>query len=87
EVVSLRLTVEKERATNESLKRMKLDFVEAVCRPSDSISPKTVTHKVLIDDSHVNAANAPPKVQETVKQEPKFVLPDLNLLVEEDLSY
>ncbi|CAJ2661439.1 unnamed protein product [Trifolium pratense] len=104
EVVSLRLTVEKERATNESLKRMKLDFesrqnsnnattsnssqfVEAVCRPSDSISPKTVTHKVLIDDSHVNAAHAPPKVQETVKQEPKFVLPDLNLLVEEDLSY
>jgi hypothetical protein len=42
---------------------------------------------VLIDDSHVNAANDPPKVQEIGKQEPKFVLPDLNLLVEEDLSY
>ncbi|GAU27842.1 hypothetical protein TSUD_114220 [Trifolium subterraneum] len=104
ELASLRLTIEKERATNESLKRMKLDFesrqnsnnattsnssqfVEAVCCPSNSISPKIVQHKVLIDDSHVNAANAPPKVQEIGKQEPKFVLPDLNLLVEEDLSY
>jgi hypothetical protein len=61
--------------------------VEAVCLSSNSISPKTVTHKVLIDDSHVNAANDPPKVQEIGKQEPKFVLPDLNLLVEDDLSY
>ncbi|KAK2371633.1 hypothetical protein QL285_084556 [Trifolium repens] len=104
ELASLRLAVEKERATNESLKRMKLDFesrqnsnnattsnssqfVEAVCRPSNSISPKTVTDMVLIDDSHVNAANAPPKVLEIGKQEPKFVLPDLNLLVDEDLSY
>ncbi|WJX70086.1 hypothetical protein P8452_54234 [Trifolium repens] len=104
ELASLRLAVEKERTTNESLKRMKLDFesrqnsnnatisnssqfVEAVCCPSNSISPKTVTHKVLIDDSHVNAANDPSKVQEIGKQEPKFVLPDLNLLVEDDLSY
>ncbi|CAL5199755.1 unnamed protein product [Lathyrus oleraceus] len=54
ELASLRLTVEKEKATNERLKRMKLDF----------------------DSQHnTNIASA----SEICKQEPKFVLPDLNL--------
>ncbi|CAI8611816.1 unnamed protein product [Vicia faba] len=54
ELVSLRLTVEKEKATNERLKRMKLDF-----------------------DSQHNTNTA--TISEICKQEPKFVLPDLNL--------
>lgn len=66
ELASLRLTVEKERATNESLKRMKLD---------------------LESQQNSSTSNASLKVQEIGKQEPKFVLPDLNLLVEEGLSY
>ncbi|XP_061339328.1 uncharacterized protein LOC133286009 [Gastrolobium bilobum] len=109
ELASLRLTIEKRRATNESLKRMKLDmeslqnsktattselsgkavygpsqFVDAGCHPSTPISPKTVTHKVLDDNSLVYAANASPKAQEIDNQESKFVLPDLNLPVDED---
>lgn len=66
ELASLRLSVEKERATNESLKRMKLD---------------------LESQQNSSTSNASLKVQEIGKQEPKFVLPDLNLLVEEGLSY
>ncbi|XP_024633032.2 uncharacterized protein [Medicago truncatula] len=67
ELASLRLSVEKERATNESLKRMKQLDLESQQNSSTS--------------------NASLKVQEIGKQEPKFVLPDLNLLVEEGLSY
>ncbi|XP_058774115.1 uncharacterized protein LOC131648368 [Vicia villosa] len=54
ELASLRLNVEKEKATNERLKRMKLDF-----------------------DSRHNSNTA--ATSEICKQEPKFVLPDLNL--------
>lgn len=113
ELASLRLTVEKHRATNESLKRMKLDFesrqnsktgtttfevsgkavleppqfLEAQSHPSNSVSPKTtVTDKVLDGDSPVCAANASSKPQEISNQESIFVLPDLNLPIEEDLS-
>ncbi|KAK7325282.1 hypothetical protein VNO77_29442 [Canavalia gladiata] len=109
ELASWRLTVEKHRATNDRLKRMKLDlesrqkssaamasevseksvygpsqFEKAECRPSDSVSPKNVTHEVLDDDSVVHAANASPKAQEIGNQESTFALPDLNLPVEED---
>ncbi|KAJ1396753.1 hypothetical protein SESBI_32357 [Sesbania bispinosa] len=111
ELASLRLTVEKHRAKNESLKRMKLDlesqqnsnaataselsgkiacgpsqFVEAECHPSNSISPKTVTHNVLDDNSPVYAAIASAKAREIGNQESTFVLPDLNLPVDEDFS-
>lgn len=61
-----------------------LQFVEAECLPSNSISPKTVTHKVPADDSHVHHASS--KAQEIGNHESPFVLPDLNLPVEEDLS-
>ncbi|XP_020204389.1 uncharacterized protein LOC109789769 [Cajanus cajan] len=109
ELASLRLSVEKHRATNESLKRMKLDlesrqdssaaattasevsgkafsgpsqFVKSEYHPSNSVSPKTVTH----DDSLVHAPNASPKAQDICNQDSTFVLPDLNLPVEEDVS-
>ncbi|TKY48030.1 hypothetical protein E2542_SST25444 [Spatholobus suberectus] len=108
ELASLRLTIEKHRAANKSLKRMKLDlesrqnssaaatasevsgkavsgpsqFVKAECHPSNLVSQKTVTH----DDSPVYAANASPKAQEIGNRESTFVLPDLNLPVEENFS-
>ncbi|KAK7270636.1 hypothetical protein RJT34_25942 [Clitoria ternatea] len=107
ELASLRLTVEKHRTTNESLKRMKFEiesrnnssaaapsevsekavygpsqFVKDDCRPSSSISAKPVTH----DDLPVYTENATPKSQEIGNQDPTFVLPDLNLPVEEDIS-
>ncbi|KAL2332508.1 hypothetical protein Fmac_020089 [Flemingia macrophylla] len=105
ELASLRLSVEKHRATNESLKRMKLDLesrqdssaaatasgkavngpsqsVKSECHPSNSVSPKTVTD----DDSTVYAPNASPKRQDIGNQDSTFVLPDLNLPVEENFS-
>ncbi|KHN22415.1 hypothetical protein glysoja_024924 [Glycine soja] len=104
ELAFLRLTVEKHRATNESIKRKKLDFesrqnssaaatasevsgkavngsfqfVKAECHPSNSVSH---------DDSPVCAANVSPKAQDNIgNQESTFVLPDLNLPVDEDIS-
>ncbi|CAJ1955005.1 unnamed protein product [Sphenostylis stenocarpa] len=108
ELASLRVTVEKHKTTNESLKRMKLDFVSrqnssgaaaasevcgkavndpsqfatSECHPSDSVSRNTVIHDV----SPVCAANASPKAQGNGNQESTFVLPDLNLPVDEDFS-
>ncbi|KAG2370980.1 uncharacterized protein HKW66_Vig0211540 [Vigna angularis] len=108
ELASLRLTVEKHRTTNESLKRMKLDFVSrqnssaaaaasevcgkavsdpsqfatSECHSSNSVSRNTATHDV----SPVCAANASPKAQENGNQESTFVLPDLNLPVDESFS-
>ncbi|QCE08841.1 uncharacterized protein LOC114186311 [Vigna unguiculata] len=98
ELASLRLTVEKHRTTNESLKRIKLDFVSrqnssaavsgpsqfatSECHSSNSASPDTVTHDV----SPVSAANASPKAQDNGNQESTFVLPDLNLPVDDDFS-
>lgn len=53
-------------------------FVKSECHPSNS-----VTH----DDSPVCAANASPKAQDNIgNQESTFVLPDLNLPVDEDIS-
>ncbi|XP_057457495.1 uncharacterized protein LOC130748328 isoform X2 [Lotus japonicus] len=112
ELASLRITVDQQIATNESLKKMKLDldlrqnsnttttsevsgkviygrpsqFMEAECRPSNSVYPKIVTHEVLDHDSLVYAANASSKAQEIGNQESTFILPDLNLPVEEDFS-
>ncbi|XP_014502484.1 uncharacterized protein LOC106762886 [Vigna radiata var. radiata] len=109
ELASLRLTVEKHRTTNESLKRMKLDFVSrqnssaataaasevcgkavsgpsqfatSECHSANSVSRNTATHDV----SPVCAANASPKAQENGNQESTFVLPDLNLPVDENFS-
>lgn len=61
-------------------------LLEAQCHPSNSVSPETITHKVLDDDSPVCAANASSKPQEIGNQESIFVLPDLNLPIDEDLS-
>ncbi|KAK7402358.1 hypothetical protein VNO78_14558 [Psophocarpus tetragonolobus] len=83
ELASLHVTVEKHRATNESLKRMKLDFESrenSVVSGKGFNGPKTVTH----DDSAFYAANACLKAQEIGNQESTFVLPDLNLPVDED---
>ncbi|ESW22787.1 hypothetical protein PHAVU_005G181100 [Phaseolus vulgaris] len=108
ELASLRLTVEQHRTTNESLKRVKLDFVSrqnsntsatasevcgkavngpsqfatSECHPSSSVSRNTAIHDV----SPVYAANVSPKAQENGNQESSFVLPDLNLPVDEDFS-
>lgn len=86
-MVSLRLTVEKERATNESLKRMKFDF-ESQQKSNTAITSEVYGNIVYShpSTSPVSATNASQKVQEIGNQEPKYVLPDLNLLVDEDLS-
>ncbi|XP_020966353.1 uncharacterized protein LOC107619242 isoform X1 [Arachis ipaensis] len=106
ELASLRLTLEKHRATNESLKRLKLDLESQrnseptkiceeskkgvvdlpQCHPSTSLSPKTVTHKVIDGHSYVCPLNSRSKSQEMSKKESTLVLPDLNLPVDVDLS-
>ncbi|KAE9585818.1 hypothetical protein Lal_00010112 [Lupinus albus] len=94
ELASLRVTVEKHRATNESLKRMKLDLesrqnsktaTTTIQISGKPVSPKTIRHKILDDNSAVSAANASFKTQEIGNQEYTFVLPDLNLPVDESL--
>ncbi|CAL0332339.1 unnamed protein product [Lupinus luteus] len=96
ELASLRATVEKHRATNESLKRMKLDLESSqnsktatttIQISGKPVSTKNIRHKVLDDDSAVSAANASFKTQEIGNQEYMFVLPDLNMPVEENLIF
>ncbi|KAF7843216.1 uncharacterized protein G2W53_000121 [Senna tora] len=101
ELACLRLTVEKHRAANKNLKRMKLDLEsgkaskvagscvaieEAESHPSNavSVSATSTTLKVLNDASPDNASS---KAQEIMSNlESSFLLPDLNLPLEEDLS-
>ncbi|XP_028766436.1 uncharacterized protein LOC114724286 [Neltuma alba] len=100
ELASLRLTVEKHRAANKSLKRMKLDLEsgkafktdaasvateEEQSRSYNAISSRNIASKVLNDAPLICPTNSM-KAQETSKQEASFLLPDLNLPVEEDLS-
>ncbi|XP_057724951.1 uncharacterized protein LOC130940736 [Arachis stenosperma] len=56
------------------------------CHPSTSLSPKTVTHKVIDGHSYVCPLNSCSKSQEMSKKESTLVLPDLNLPVDVDLS-
>ncbi|KAE9587996.1 hypothetical protein Lal_00002963 [Lupinus albus] len=79
ELTALRLTVEKHRATNESLKRIKLDL------ESRWNSKSTTT--TFDDDAPVSEANASSKPEEIRNKESTFIFPDLNLPVEDDLRF
>lgn len=57
-------------------------FATSECHSANSVSRNTATHDV----SPVCAANASPKAQENGNQESTFVLPDLNLPVDENFS-
>jgi len=57
-------------------------FATSDCHASNSVCRNTVTDDV----SPVYAANASPKAQDNGIQESTFVLPDLNLPVDEDFS-
>ncbi|KAI9089537.1 hypothetical protein K1719_021545 [Acacia pycnantha] len=83
ELASLRLTVEKHRAANKSLKRMKLDLEPGKAFRTEAASVATEdeqSHSPLIIPTNSI------EVQETSKQEASFLLPDLNLPAEDDLS-
>ncbi|KAK4269440.1 hypothetical protein QN277_022598 [Acacia crassicarpa] len=99
-LASLRLTVEKHRDANKSLKRMKLDLqsgktfrTEAAsvttedeqCHSYNAISSTSITNKVLNNAPLIIPTNSI-EAQETSKQEASFLLPDLNLPAEDDLS-
>ncbi|XP_028779220.1 uncharacterized protein LOC114735673 [Neltuma alba] len=111
ELASLRLTLEKHRATNERLKKMKVDWesrqhlkhdtnpgasdramvdqpqpMDTQCHTSHSVSPTSVPRVVVDNTSCVSPANDSSELQEINKQEASFVLPDLNLPVDEDVS-
>ncbi|GFZ07941.1 hypothetical protein Acr_19g0008780 [Actinidia rufa] len=109
ELATLRVTLEKQRATNENLKRLKLDLdsqpvvervtanasVEAIpdqtqqkLASSDAMPP-ILPPAVRIDDHNAKQQPSTPEGssqlhQEVICPEDKFVLPDLNLPVEED---
>ncbi|XP_059639977.1 uncharacterized protein LOC132282345 [Cornus florida] len=113
ELATLRVTLEKQRVTNENLKRLKLDLpaqpvakiVGAVategaisdqqvqqnvasCDSIPSILPPSVTGKAL---DALREPFSPPKSlsvvqEEVVEKESMFMLPDLNLPLEEDSS-
>ncbi|XP_004515540.1 uncharacterized protein [Cicer arietinum] len=107
-LASMHLTVEQQRAKNESLKKMKLDLVsqktaktsrtslasekailntpqhlDTDCSSSKLVQPQTVHEK----ESLFITANASSSLQgESSNQKPSFLLPDLNLPVEEEFN-
>lgn len=97
ELESLRVTVEKERATNDRLKRLKLDRVrsakEVILPVPTEESPNTVpSYHPFSADLRINAGKSAEQLslsnpartnEEATNQENKFVLPDLNLPIED----
>ncbi|XP_027344831.1 uncharacterized protein LOC113857233 [Abrus precatorius] len=99
ELASLHLTMEKKKATNESLKKIKLDLTsqqtyktgKAILYPPQFVEAhchpaQTVQDKVLNDESFVRIAIASSKQKEISNQESSFLLPDLNIPIGEDLN-
>ncbi|KAL9380598.1 hypothetical protein Peur_026255 [Populus x canadensis] len=92
-LATLCVTVEKERATNERLKRMKLDFLSqqrpevlpAAVKSEDDISIQPQETKVARDSTYsMLPHNVSFPLQEDEGTKPSFLLPDLNLPVEGD---
>ncbi|XP_054782929.1 uncharacterized protein LOC129290233 [Prosopis cineraria] len=113
ELAALRLTLENHRATNERLKKMKVDMESRQNLKAATTTPvrsdKAMVNQPQLEDtqshpSHLispgvprvvadnNAPSVPSandescKPQEIDKQEASFLLPDLNLPMDEDLS-
>ncbi|GLU22005.1 hypothetical protein SLE2022_381080 [Rubroshorea leprosula] len=101
ELATFRLKVEKERAENEILKRMKLDLLSnrateatmALVVPNPAISDQCQQTQVSNGPKSVacNAdeptlPNNSSKLQEVGNREPSFLLPDLNVPFEDDLG-
>ncbi|GKV45420.1 hypothetical protein SLEP1_g52498 [Rubroshorea leprosula] len=101
ELATFRLKVEKERAENEILKRMKLDLLSnrateatmALVVPNSTISDQCQQTQVCNGPKSVacNAdeptlPNNSAKLQEVGNREPSFLLPDLNVPFEDDLG-
>ncbi|KAL7114268.1 hypothetical protein ACP275_04G110000 [Erythranthe tilingii] len=81
EIVALRVNLEKERATNESLKRMKIELQPRLDREkiSDQLQQKTT-------DNDINTQKCSTSNNDVAGPtfDPKFVLPDLNIAFEEE---
>ncbi|KAJ6683625.1 hypothetical protein OIU85_007324 [Salix viminalis] len=92
-LAALRMTVEKERATNGRLKKMKLDFLSqqrpeilpASVKSEDDISILPQETKVACDNIYsMSPHNVSFPLQEDEGTSSSFLLPDLNLPVEGD---
>ncbi|XP_011045667.1 PREDICTED: uncharacterized protein LOC105140504 isoform X2 [Populus euphratica] len=90
---TIRVSLEKERARNESLKRTKFDLLSqhrpeiftASVKSEDVISIKPQETKVACDSTYsVLAHNVSFQLQEDEGRKPSFTLPDLNLPVDGD---
>ncbi|KAI5604300.1 hypothetical protein POPTR_001G313900v4 [Populus trichocarpa] len=90
---TMRVSLEKERARNESLKRTKFDLLSqhrpeiftASVKSEDVISMKPQETKVACDSTYsVLPHNVSFQLQEDEGRKPSFTLPDLNLPVDGD---
>ncbi|XP_022721159.1 uncharacterized protein LOC111278794 [Durio zibethinus] len=99
ETLSRKLKFEKERATNESSKRMKLDYQSnqatgtaiALVEPKNAISDLSQQREVAYHPASVGCNENGPympsessKVQDVTSCKTSFMLPDLNLPIEDD---
>ncbi|RDY02460.1 hypothetical protein CR513_14078, partial [Mucuna pruriens] len=93
ELAAMNLSFEKQSASNKSLKRIKLNLMsretlkagEAVLDPPETVEASNLASAQTFKDVCAAAtASASLNQQEISVQEPLFLLPDLNLPVEED---
>ncbi|RDX82820.1 hypothetical protein CR513_36344, partial [Mucuna pruriens] len=93
ELAATNLSFEKQSAWNESLKRIKLNLMsretlkagEAALDPPETLEASNLASAQTFKDvSAAATASASSNQQEISDQEPSFLLPDLNLPVEED---
>ncbi|OMO97695.1 hypothetical protein CCACVL1_04488 [Corchorus capsularis] len=100
EVLSRKLKIEKERATNESCKRIKLDYqthqhatesAMASLEPNNAISDLSQQREVACHPASVGCnendqclPNGSSKMQDIASSETSFMLPDLNLPIDDD---
>ncbi|KAL5576085.1 hypothetical protein UlMin_017784 [Ulmus minor] len=83
ELAALRLSVEKQRSTNESLKRLELDYLsqqtgEAIVDRPEQVGSVPGPSRVSKTGVQVQPSNLPGKVEEVEGGEAGFFLPDLN---------
>ncbi|KAG8388248.1 hypothetical protein BUALT_Bualt02G0106000 [Buddleja alternifolia] len=85
ELAALRTNLEKQRASNEKLKRMKIEFRPLPDREVTSVSPIVPP---IISDNNVqlqsSTSNDSPKQNANAPSDSKFVLPDLNMPFEDE---
>ncbi|KAL6570446.1 hypothetical protein OROMI_014960 [Orobanche minor] len=94
ELAALRLNLDKQRTTNENLKRMKIElqpFPDTETTVFDRLNHTATTDDPALSDNAVRlqplTSDCCPGRDPIASSDPKFVLPDLNILFEEDYPF